>query len=106
MSRIAFAKYFASAVAFGAAAAVPITQNWGGYFQRPIVPGEVQVYFSPNGGCTNAVVRVLAAARKSIHVQAYSFTNAQIAAALVAAHRRGVETQVILDKSQETEKYS
>jgi len=39
-------------------------------------------------------------------VQAYSFTSVPIAMALVKAHRRGVKVQVILDKSQRTEKYS
>jgi phosphatidylserine/phosphatidylglycerophosphate/cardiolipin synthase-like enzyme len=39
-------------------------------------------------------------------VQAYSFTSAPIANALVDAHKRGVNVQVILDKSQRTEKYS
>ena len=36
----------------------------------------------------------------------FSFTSAPIAKALVDAHKRGVEVQVILDKSQRTEKYS
>ena len=39
-------------------------------------------------------------------VQAYSFTSAPIAKALVDAHKRGVDVRVILDKSQRTEKYS
>ena len=39
-------------------------------------------------------------------MQAYSFTSAPIAKALVETHKRGVEVQVILDKSQKTEKYS
>jgi phosphatidylserine/phosphatidylglycerophosphate/cardiolipin synthase-like enzyme len=39
-------------------------------------------------------------------VQAYSFTSAPIAKALVDAHRRGVQVHVILDSSQRTEKYS
>jgi phosphatidylserine/phosphatidylglycerophosphate/cardiolipin synthase-like enzyme len=38
--------------------------------------------------------------------QAYSFTSAPIAKALVDAHRRGVKVQIILDKSQCIEKYS
>lgn len=70
------------------------------------MPGEVETYFSPKGGCTEAIVRSLAEAKKSIHVQAYSFTSAPIAQALVAAHRRGVETHVILDSSQKSEKYT
>ena len=65
-----------------------------------------EVYFSPRGGCTEAVVRELNAARKTILVQAYSFTSAPIAAALVAASRRGVRVEAILDKSNKTGKYS
>ena len=65
-----------------------------------------QVHFSPKGGCTEAVVTELANAKQSVLVQAYSFTSAPIAKALVDAHKRGVKIQVILDKSQRTEKYS
>jgi len=39
-------------------------------------------------------------------VQAYSFTSAPIAKALLNAHKRGVKVEVILDKSQRKEKYS
>jgi phosphatidylserine/phosphatidylglycerophosphate/cardiolipin synthase-like enzyme len=55
-----------------------------------------QVYFSPHGGCTEAVVGVLAKARANVLVQAYSFTSAPIAKALVEAHRRGVKVAVVL----------
>ena len=65
-----------------------------------------QVHFSPHGGCTEAVVDALGKSRKSVLVQAYSFTSAPIAKALVDARRRGVNVQVILDHSQKTEKYS
>jgi len=66
----------------------------------------ISVYFSPRGGATNAIIRELNEAKQSIRVQAYSFTTAPIAKALVAAHRRGVDIQVLLDSSQETQKYS
>ena len=66
----------------------------------------VEVHFSPRGGCTEAIVGELDAARQSVLVQAYSFTSAPIAQALVKAHQRGVRVEVILDKSQKTEKYS
>ena len=69
-------------------------------------PEDLKAFFSPNGGCTDAVVSALGEARKSVLVQAYSFTSAPIARALVDAHRRGVEVQVILDKSQRTERYT
>jgi phosphatidylserine/phosphatidylglycerophosphate/cardiolipin synthase-like enzyme len=68
-------------------------------------PG-IEVYFSPHGGCTDAIVKELTAARESVLVQAYSFTSAPIAKAVVDASRRGVKVQAILDKSQRTEKYS
>ena len=69
-------------------------------------PGEAAVHFSPGGGCTDAVVSALGQARRTVLVQAYSFTSAPIAKALVDAHKRSVKVQVILDKSQRTEKYS
>lgn len=65
-----------------------------------------EVYFSPRGGVTDVVVAELGKARSTVLVQAYSFTSAPIAKALVDAHKRGVKVRVILDKSQRTEKYS
>ena len=67
---------------------------------------QITVYFSPHGGCTEAIVGQINAAKESVLVQAYSFTSAPIATALVEAHRRGVDVQVILDKSQRTEKHT
>jgi phosphatidylserine/phosphatidylglycerophosphate/cardiolipin synthase-like enzyme len=67
---------------------------------------SIQVWFSPGGGCTDAIVGELNKAKKEILVQAYSFTSQPIAKALVDAHKRGVSTEIILDKSQRTEKYS
>lgn len=65
-----------------------------------------QVYFSPQGGCTEAIVGEINKAKKEVLVQAYSFTSKPIAKALVNAHKRGVRTEIILDKSQRGEKYS
>jgi phosphatidylserine/phosphatidylglycerophosphate/cardiolipin synthase-like enzyme len=67
---------------------------------------QIEVFFSPHGGCTDAIVNVLDKAKTSVLVQAYSFTSAPIAKAVVDAHKRGVQVNVILDKSQRTEKYS
>jgi phosphatidylserine/phosphatidylglycerophosphate/cardiolipin synthase-like enzyme len=65
-----------------------------------------EVYFSPHGGCTEAIIKELNKAKNTILVQAYSFTSAPIAKALLDAHKRGVKVEVILDKSQRTQKYS
>jgi phosphatidylserine/phosphatidylglycerophosphate/cardiolipin synthase-like enzyme len=76
--------------------------------QEPPAPGSlppIEVWFSPKGGCTEAVVKEIDAAKKTLLVQAYSFTSTPIAKALVDAHKRGVDIKVILDKSQRTEKY-
>jgi phosphatidylserine/phosphatidylglycerophosphate/cardiolipin synthase-like enzyme len=70
------------------------------------IPQGVSVYFSPAGGATEAVVHALNQVTNMVLVQAYSFTSAPIAEALVKAHRRNVQVRVILDKSQRTEKYS
>jgi phosphatidylserine/phosphatidylglycerophosphate/cardiolipin synthase-like enzyme len=69
-------------------------------------PQDLKAYFSPDGGCTQAVVDALNGAKKTILVQAYSFTSAPIAKALAEAKHRGVDVRVILDKSQRTERYS
>ena len=65
-----------------------------------------QVYFSPHGGCTQAIIREIDRAKTEILVQAYSFTSLPIAKAMLSAHKRGVSVQVIMDKSQKGEKYT
>ena len=68
--------------------------------------GTIEVAFSPNGGGAALIIRTIGEAKKTIQVQAYSFTNADIDKALLDAHKRGVNVRVVLDKSQETEKYT
>jgi phosphatidylserine/phosphatidylglycerophosphate/cardiolipin synthase-like enzyme len=67
---------------------------------------SVNVYFSPKGGCADAVVREIAAARREILVLAYSFSSKPIAEALIEAKKRGVHIDIVLDHSQEQEAYS
>lgn len=67
---------------------------------------DAQLLFSPHDRSSQAVVENLDHARSNVFVQAYSFTSAPNAKALVDAHRRGVNIQLILDTSQRTEKYS
>jgi phosphatidylserine/phosphatidylglycerophosphate/cardiolipin synthase-like enzyme len=66
----------------------------------------IKVYFSPNGGCTDAIISEIDQAKTGILVQAYSFTSAPIAKAILDAHKRGVKVQAILDKSQRSERYT
>ena len=68
--------------------------------------GTVDIYFSPNGGATDAITSEIGKARNEILVQAYSFTSTPIAKALLDAGKRGVRVVAVLDKSQRTQKYS
>ena len=65
-----------------------------------------EVYFSPHGGCTDAIVGELDKAQNTVLVQAYTFTSYRIAKALPDTHKRGIKVEVILDKSQRTDQYS
>jgi phosphatidylserine/phosphatidylglycerophosphate/cardiolipin synthase-like enzyme len=66
----------------------------------------VSPYFSPKGGCTDAVLREVQRARRQILVQGYSFTSEALARGLIEAKKRGVDVEVLLDKSNEVERYS
>ena len=68
-----------------------------------IIP-PVQVYFSPNGGCTDAIIKQIDNAKSEILLQAYSFTSTSIAKSLLESHKRGIRVEVILDKSQKCQK--
>jgi phosphatidylserine/phosphatidylglycerophosphate/cardiolipin synthase-like enzyme len=66
----------------------------------------VRVFFSPIGGCTDAIIDTISKAKSEILVQAYIFTSEPIAKALLSAHKRGAKVLVILDKSQKSGGYS
>lgn len=68
--------------------------------------GSIRVYFSPNGGCTDAILQQINRAKTEILIQAYSFTSKPIAQALIAAQKRGVAITAVLDKSNWTQRYS
>jgi phosphatidylserine/phosphatidylglycerophosphate/cardiolipin synthase-like enzyme len=72
----------------------------------PARAADVDVCFAPGVHCQERIVRELARAKRTIRVQAYSFTSAPIAKALVEAARRGVDVRVVLDKSNRTGRYS
>ena len=74
--------------------------------QKATQSGTIAVYFSPHGGATDAINHWIENAKESILVQAYSFTSVPIADALIRARKRGVKVQVLLDRSQRTQKYS
>ena len=62
--------------------------------------------FSPGQGATELIVKTIGKAKHSIRVAAYSFTSKPIAEALVKAHKGGIDIKIVLDKSQDKERYS
>jgi len=93
-------------------------KNWGhdqwvsATAARPATPvtvpaqGTIEVAFSPPGGATAAIVQAVGEAKQRVWVQAYSFTSAPIARAVLHAAKRGVDVKVVLDRSQRSQKYS
>jgi phosphatidylserine/phosphatidylglycerophosphate/cardiolipin synthase-like enzyme len=73
---------------------------------QPSTSSGTTLCFTPGGNCTDLIGNTLGEAKSSILVQAYTFTSAPIAKALVDAHKRGVRVDVILDKDNRTDKYS
>ena len=65
--------------------------------------GNNSVYFSPQGGCTDAVVAEINTAAHDVEMQGYSFTSRPIGSALVAARRRGVHVTLVLDATATSE---
>jgi len=76
------------------------------YAEQFKATGTLDVYFSPNGGATEAIIKEIDLAKKEILIQAYSFTSKPIAKALVGARKRGIKIEAVLDKSQRKEKYT
>lgn len=67
---------------------------------------EADVYFSPNGGAEDAIVKSIHEAKTEVLVQAFLFSNKSITEALITAHKRGVDVKVIVDKEMERHHYN
>ena len=60
----------------------------------------------PGQDCTGLIVHEIDDAESELLVQAYAFTSAPIIAAIAQAKDRGVDVQVILDKSNQRDRYT
>ncbi|HZF23560.1 MAG TPA: phospholipase D family protein [Burkholderiales bacterium] len=67
-----------------------------------IVPGTgtIEYAFTPGDDAAGLIVRAIDGARFQILVQAFSFTHAEIAGALIRGERRGLDVKVIADAEQ------
>jgi phosphatidylserine/phosphatidylglycerophosphate/cardiolipin synthase-like enzyme len=70
-------------------------------FDSPIpVQTQINALCAFNEECEDVILRNIAQSQESIWIAAYAFTRSRIAAALVAAHRRGVRVEVKMDVNQ------
>ena len=72
----------------------------------PAIAATLTPCFTPGSDCTSVIVQRIDAAKSELLVQAYGFTSTPIISAIANAKTRGVDVRVILDKSNETRKYS
>lgn len=67
---------------------------------------QITALFSPQDNIEQAIVAAIGRANKQILVQAYLLTDNKISDALIAAHKRGVAVQVMLDAERSKAKAS
>ena len=67
---------------------------------------QVAVFFSPRGGCTEAIVQAIEQADTTICVYAFAFTSKSIADALGRAIERGIEVTILADREQSQHPWS
>ena len=68
----------------------------------PLVASEV--YFSPQGGVRDQIIKRINTSKTFIDIAMYSFTSGELAEALANASHRGVKIRVIRDSTQSADK--
>lgn len=71
-----------------------------GFEPSKVIPatGTIEYAFTPGDDAAGLIVRTIDSARSQVLVQAFSFTHREIADALIRAHRRGLDVQIIADR--------
>src|SRR5437773_2295258 len=93
-------------IATGFSGAMTLIYLWRRLLRKLGFILDIKVFYSPKGGCQEAVVHELQKARREILVMAYSFTADPLTFALVEAKKRGVTVDILLDHSNEKERSS
>lgn len=70
------------------------------------VDAETMPCFTPQEKCLPLILKEIDSAKKRVWLQGYTLTSIPIEKALIQARDKGVDVQVILDKSQATQKHS
>ena len=69
------------------------------------IPGT-RVIFSPKGGTSKEMVRLIKGAKKEIAVAVYAFSSKYLGQALVGALKRGIKIRVLMDADNARKSYS
>lgn len=98
----------AAPAAGSAAAGAPGTADTGSTGGPVPAAAEdgIRVFFSPDGGCTAAILHEVKQAKATVHVQASDLTYKRIADSLREAHGRGVKVIVLIDETQQDKKHA
>jgi len=67
---------------------------------------EIRVFFSPEGGVAEEIIKQIDNAESYIDIAMYSFTYEPIAEAIIRAKNRGVKIRILMDKGQSQGRYS
>ncbi len=59
---------------------------------------RIKTYFSPDGGCEEAIIKKINKAKKSICFATFTFTNRKIANAIVRKFNQGIEVRGIIER--------
>ena len=86
-------------LALGLAAALAAAQP-APHTGESAAAARVEAYFTPGDDVARVISGRIDAARRTVQVQAYLFTNKRIAAALAKAARRGVTVELVADARQ------
>ena len=87
-------------LALGLAAALAAAQP-GPHAGESAAAARVEAYFTPGDDVARVIADRIAAARHTVQVQAYLFTNRRIATALARAAQRGVAVDLVGDAKQQ-----
>ena len=66
----------------------------------------MKILFSPQGGISKELSRLIKAAKVEINLAAYAFSSKYLGNALVAAQKRGVKVRILLDRDNADQAYS
>ncbi|MGC9286993.1 MAG: phospholipase D family protein [Hydrogenobaculum sp.] len=67
---------------------------------------QVSVYFSPNGGASDAIIKEIENAHSFIDIAMYAFTSRPIGQAVIDAYKRGVKVRLVMDVREANTRFS